>query len=324
MAPSDQSICIMLRLSFIVPVYGVEQYIKECIRSLYAQDIPQEEYEVICVDDCSPDGSREIVERLQKEYPTLRLLVHTENKRQGGARNTAMQIAKGQYIWFVDSDDYIKTNCLKGLLEQAEKEDLDILDFDFATESEKQTFTKNLDSYNLGPCAGADYVFNNHRGKWSWRCSSICGGLIKRSLIDDICFREKVQYEDNDFALMMYAKAKRVHHISERPYYYRVVDDSTVHKVVTLTQVDYNIQLLCAYVEMYDKMNALDERWGIGMEELMRYVGNQVIDTLKKVTGAEVKEFFQSHEGRINGLRKYIGKRLWLALNYRWVFKFYK
>ena len=56
-----------LRLSFIVPFYNVELYIEECIRSLYAQDIPWEEYEVICVDDCSPDGSRVIVERLQSE-----------------------------------------------------------------------------------------------------------------------------------------------------------------------------------------------------------------------------------------------------------------
>ena len=88
----------MIRLSFIVPVYGVEKYIEECIRSLYNQDIPQSEYEVICVDDCSPDGSRAIVERLQTEYPTLHLICHAENKRQGGARNTGLREAKGQYI----------------------------------------------------------------------------------------------------------------------------------------------------------------------------------------------------------------------------------
>ena len=64
----------MIRLSVIVPFYNVEKYIEQCIRSLYDQDIPKEEYEVICVDDCSPDGSRAIVERLQKEYPNLQLL----------------------------------------------------------------------------------------------------------------------------------------------------------------------------------------------------------------------------------------------------------
>ena len=85
-----------LRLSFIVPFYNVEPYIEECIRSLYAQDISWEEYEVICVDDCSPDGSRAIVERLQKEYPTLKLLTTPENLRQGGARNMGLDIAQGR------------------------------------------------------------------------------------------------------------------------------------------------------------------------------------------------------------------------------------
>ena len=106
----------MLRLSFIVPFYNVEPYIEECIRSLYNQDIPWAEYEVICVDDCSPDGSRAIVERLQKAYPTLRLLKTPENLRQGGARNMGLDVAQGKYIWFVDSDDYIMPNCLKYML----------------------------------------------------------------------------------------------------------------------------------------------------------------------------------------------------------------
>ena len=77
----------MIRLSIIVPFYNVEAYIEQCIRSLYNQDIPIEEYEVICVDDCSQDGSRTIVEHLQKEYPTLHLLTTPQNLRQGGARN---------------------------------------------------------------------------------------------------------------------------------------------------------------------------------------------------------------------------------------------
>ena len=103
----------MLRLSFIVPFYNVELYIEECIHSLYAQDIPWEEYEVICVDDCSPDGSRAIVERLQSEYPTLKLLTTPENLRQGGARNIALNVAQGKYICFVDSDDYLDSNSVK-------------------------------------------------------------------------------------------------------------------------------------------------------------------------------------------------------------------
>ena len=165
-----------LRLSFIVPFYNVELYIEECIRSLYAQDIPWEEYEVICVDDCSPDGSRTIVERLQKEYPTLKLLTTPENLRQGGARNMALDVARGKYIWFIDSDDYIAENCLGTMLNQAEEENLDILDFDFDCDANKQAFRKNDRSYDYGPSSGEDYVFcANYGGRWSWRCVCVGG-----------------------------------------------------------------------------------------------------------------------------------------------------
>ena len=304
----------MIRLSFIVPFYNVEKYIKDCLRSLYNQDISMEEYEVICVDDCSPDGSRAIVERLQKEYPTLRLLVHTENKRQGGARNTGLREAKGKYVWFVDSDDYIKPNCLKGLLEQVESEDLDILDFDFDSDFTKQQYRKNVEEYDMGPCAGADYVFNTRKGRWSWRCSSVCGAIIRRELIHDLPFRENVQYEDNDYALWMYAKAKRVHHISDRPYYYRVVEDSTVHAVVTLKHVNYNIQLIRAYMRMYDKMKVIDERWAHGLEELIRYVSSQVLRQLHQVSEEEQGMFYKQHMGRIQNLKLHIGLKPWIAL----------
>lgn len=306
----------MLRLSFIVPFYGVEKYIEECIRSLYSQDIPQSEYEVICIDDCSPDGSRAIVERLQNEYPTLKLICHTVNKRQGGARNTGLREAKGKYIWFVDSDDYIKPNCLKRLLELAEKEDLDILDFDFDSDFTRQQYRKNVESYEMGICTGTDYVFNTqYRGRWSWRCSCVWGCIIKHELINSLRFRVKVQYEDNDFALEMYARAKRLRHISGRPYYYRVVDGSTVHHKITLTQIEYNIQLLHAYTGVYDELKSMDLRWGVGIEELIKYVSVQVLRQLKEVSDDDRKSFYKSHMGYMLDVRRFIGKKVWLSLN---------
>lgn len=303
-----------LRLSFIVPFYNVESYIEECIRSLYAQDILWEEYEVICVDDCSPDGSRAIVERLQKEYPTLKLLTTPENLRQGGARNLALDVAKGKYIWFIDSDDYIQANCLSALLKQAEEEDLDILDFDFTAEA-AQHYRKNEKSFDMGPCAGADYVFEQqYGGRWSWRCSSVCGGLMARTLIGDLRFREKVQFEDNDFALLLYARAKRVHHIPAKPYYYRVVDNSTVHKTFTLQQVKYNIELIEAYLEIL-QMHNITKKWKEGIHELLKYVSLRVIECVEKLSFNEKIQFFVKRMGYIEELKSYVGKKSWISLN---------
>ena len=304
----------MSRLSFIVPFYNVELYIEECIRSLYHQDIPQEEYEVICVDDCSPDGSRAIVERLQKEYPTMRLMVHTENKRQGGARNTAMQVAQGRYIWFVDSDDYIKPNCLKGLLEQAESEDLDILDFDFDTDFSKQQYRKNVEDYEMGPCSGADYVFNEHRGMWLWRCSTVWSGLIKRELINDMRFREHVQFEDNDYALEMYARAKRVHHIPDQPYYYRVVEQSTVNVKPSIIQLEYDLALIEEYVRLLRLNQWNDERWQKGVKELLNYTASELYDKLMISSREDKKKFYGQLMKSIPSAWRWMNKKLWLRL----------
>ena len=302
-----------LRLSFIIPFYNVEPYIEECIRSLYTQDIPWDEYEVICVDDCSPDGSRAIVERLQEEYPTLLLLTTPENLRQGGARNMALDVAKGKYIWFIDSDDYIAENCLGKLLQQAEGEDLDILDFDFTADA-AQHYRKNEKSFDMGPCTGADYVFEQqYGGRWSWRCSSVCGGLMARTVIGDLRYREKVQFEDNDYALLLYTRANRVHHIPAKPYYYRVVENSTVHKTVTLKQVKYNIELLKTYIDIH-QTEEMDVRFKYGVVELMKYVAHQVLLLLGQITQEERVEFYRQKMGKISALRPYLGKKVWWAL----------
>ena len=305
----------MTRLSFIVPFYNVEPYIEECIRSLYDQNIPVEEYEVICVDDCSPDGSRTIVEKLQKEYPTLRLLTHTENKRQGGARNTGLREAKGQYIWFVDSDDYIKSNCLKGLLESAEREDLDILDFDFDSDFMKQAYRKNVKSFEMGVCSGTEYVFNTeYGGLWSWRCSSVWGGLIKRELISDMQFREKVQFEDNDYALEMYARAKRLRHVPDKPYYYRVVDQSTVNVKPTIIQLEYDLALINEYVRLLRLNQWDDNRWQKGVKELLNYTASELYDKLMHISHKEKKKFYVRILKHIPSTRQWMNKKLWLRL----------
>ena len=128
---SIQGTEVKVFLSIIVPFFNVEKYIKECIHSLYSQDIPSDNYEVILVNDCSPDNSREIVVELQKEYPTLTLIDHDKNKKLGGARNSGLKVAKGDYIWFVDSDDFLKPNILNNLLEISYQNNLDVLHFDY-------------------------------------------------------------------------------------------------------------------------------------------------------------------------------------------------
>ena len=117
----------MKRISLIIPFYGVEKYIRTCLESVYNQDLPESEYEVICVNDCSPDNSESIVREFMEIHDNLLLLCHETNLKLGAARNTGLRYAQGEYVWFIDSDDYIRSNSLQEITKICENEVLDIL-----------------------------------------------------------------------------------------------------------------------------------------------------------------------------------------------------
>ena len=94
-----------MQLSIVVPIYNVEQYLRECLDSLYKID--GIDYEVILVNDGSKDRSREIMEEFKQSYPERTVIVDKENGGLSSARNAGMRVAKGEYISFIDSDDFI-------------------------------------------------------------------------------------------------------------------------------------------------------------------------------------------------------------------------
>lgn len=149
-----------MKLSFIIPVYNADCYLVECLDSIYTTSIDERAFEVICVNDCSPDNSREVVLEYQKTHKNLLLIDHAENKKAGGARNTGLLAAKGEYVWFVDADDTIAPNALKTILEVCETNDLDALCFNYALwysdrKKEERVFQKSLRVQN-----GANFLMD--------------------------------------------------------------------------------------------------------------------------------------------------------------------
>ena len=116
----------MKKLSFILPAYNVEPYLEKCIRSIKDKHMPYEEYEIIVVNDGSPDNSEDLVRKLQKTIPNI-LLINQENAGVSAARNRGIEKATGEYIVFIDPDDYVNPNLLKRLYDRAKKDDLEIL-----------------------------------------------------------------------------------------------------------------------------------------------------------------------------------------------------
>ena len=121
----------MILLSLIVPIYKVELYLRQCVESLLLQDLPRDQYEIILVDDGSPDGCPKICDDYAALYPDFIRVVHRKNGGLSAARNSGLEAAQGKYVQFVDSDDYIEPNVLGALIEQCEREQLDVLKFDY-------------------------------------------------------------------------------------------------------------------------------------------------------------------------------------------------
>ena len=116
----------MSKVSVIVPVYNVEQYIKRCLKSILDQS--WQDFEILCVDDCGQDQSISIIEQMQKEYPQkIKILYGEQNMGLGAARDRGMKAASGEYIAFIDSDDYLKRNFLETYMHAAQKKDADII-----------------------------------------------------------------------------------------------------------------------------------------------------------------------------------------------------
>lgn len=208
----------MVDVSVIIPVYNVEKYIKRCLDSLVNQTL--ENIEFILVDDGSPDGSAEIIKEYADKFPNKIVYLYQDNAGQGAARNAGYRIAKGKYIGYVDSDDYVDTNMFKKLYDKAKEDNSDMVICGCYNVDEKtghMVSDCNQDIHKLD-------IENAIFGKMA-----VWNKLYRRELIDGIEFRSKVWYEDLDFTIRVISKAQGISFISEPLYYYVVRFGSTMN-----------------------------------------------------------------------------------------------
>ena len=225
----------MIKLSIIIPFYNVEQYFAQCLDSVYQQDIPEEEYEVICVNDASPDDSRAIVKEYQKKHKNLILVEHEVNKKLGAARNTGRRVAQGKYIWNVDSDDMIVPNCLKTILEQCEQNYLDVLIFDnYSLQRDELVENKIHWDADVKPCSGLEFWQQQGISKQS-KISQVWTQVYKRSFMDEyqIYSPEINMSEDVPYAYASILLGRRVLAIDEPYYVYRDNNASLSRELVS-------------------------------------------------------------------------------------------
>lgn len=221
-----------MQLSIIVPVYNMaaEKKLEYCLDSLVTQTLA--DYEIIAVDDCSTDESWDILKNYEKRFPEkFRALHLEENKHQGGAKNAGLKTAQGEWIGFIDSDDWITPDMYERLIERAKSTGADLVGCDYCLTSEHSMKVGQVVHNNK---AGQTGVLDDEK-----RRSLILDGgslvvkIFRRSMIldNELWFPEHIFYEDNALGNSYLVLANHFEYIEEPLYYYYQHGSSTVHTI---------------------------------------------------------------------------------------------
>jgi len=217
-----------LLISVVVPVYNVEKYLNECLDSIFDPAARSALYEVIAVNDGSTDQSRAILETYKK-YANFRLF-DQENQGQGVARNLGIKQARGKYIFFVDSDDYLRAGAMGTMLTHAASSESDIIEFDHVNYYEntaKFAESKKKNNFPAGICEGK-LLYG--RGFWY----AVWARLYRREMLVDhsLYFYPGIMFEDFEWSPRCFFYARAVEYHRDTLYIYRIRPGSTMNSAM--------------------------------------------------------------------------------------------
>lgn len=224
-------------VSVIVPVYDVEKYLNECVESIISQSY--KELDIILVDDGSTDSSRGIAESWALKDSRVRL-IQQENAGLSSARNTGLQVACGEWVVFVDSDDYIHRDFVSQLVQVAQKTNSDIVNCRYKSFSNDNLKLKKDPREKIVHLAGVDsvnHLFAQHRGAY------IVKSIYKKDLFieNDIVFPVGKTFEDVYTRPKLQYFASKVTYINDPLYYYRIRPDSITSTEFTKKKIEDRI-----------------------------------------------------------------------------------
>lgn len=224
-------------ISVIVPVYKVEQYLPACINSILGQTYT--DFELILVDDGSPDSCGAICDSYAARDPRIRV-IHQKNMGLSGARNSGMDVAKGEYITFVDSDDLVVPQYLEFLLKAIDSQEVGVsmCRFKEFSDAKEKTVTARLiaaGEYTL--LSAKDVCLSLYNGKASTPICA-CGKMYRSSVIEDLRFPVGRLHEDQAFTPIACYRAKTVSVLNSPLYLYRFRDASITKERFSLKRYD--------------------------------------------------------------------------------------
>lgn len=277
------------KVSFIIPAYNSSNTIVRCLDSIYMLALEVVDFEVIVVDDCSIDDTAQIVERYSNTHSNITLLVQSENCRQGAARNRGVNIAKGKYIVFVDSDDESVFG-VRDALQLAEKYNLDMVAMHYINMDEHGNILEKESIDLYGVFTGIEM-----QTKHPFWCTGPVPYVYKKSFLLKVNypFEENVLFEDTDFVTIHLYYAKRMMYSAQCAYCIHYNATSTTRTTTYKHIADY-LLLGTRMLNFYCSLNNKSDEYALGILEGGSYnIWKSCTQLLKLSSIVNIQEFYK-------------------------------
>ncbi len=290
-----------IKISVIIPVYNAENYVEECVDSVRNNTL--KDIEIICINDGSTDNSLAVLNSL-KEKDNRIIVVDKENSGPSETRNKGIEIAKGKYISFIDSDDYIHERTYEFLYAEAEKDNLDQLYFSassFFDSDEIQNSFADFDCLykrrgDYSKIASGKEMFTKMVQNGEFRPSP-CLLISKREFLNKnkLCFYNDILHEDNLFTIQCLTYAQRVRFANINLYYRRVRRDSIMTGGNSIKRI-YSYYLIIKMLEQFAKENNLskDKAFFKALLYQLSVMDYNACDIAEKVSEKELENFIDT------------------------------
>lgn len=270
-----------IKVSVIIPVYNTEKYLVKCLVSVLNQSL--REIEIICINDCSTDNSDEIINKFQKQDSRIIYKKNNNNKGLSISRNIGIECARGKYIFFLDSDDYIKENTLEELYYKAYEYNLDILYFGFnEIQINGEKVKRKGEDFFPDIIEGKDFFCNSMEKNNSYLMSWTA--IYDRNFIkkNNIMFEKEIIFEDDLFYVKALMTATRVSSVNDCYYGYMRRDNSITKST---NNIQKKIWSLCKIiVKTYEYLeNDYDDRVNISLDKFIRLESKALINYYKRI-----------------------------------------
>lgn len=272
----------MKTLSIIIPVYNTERYVEQCLNSCVNQDMPVDDYEIIVVNDGTKDNSLEIVNQVASKHSNI-MVVSQENAGLSAARNTGLRHAKGKYVWFVDSDDWIETNCLNRLVKRLKDDNLDGLVHAGIRYSEGVTTLGAEVSYPNVVMSGKELL-----SKHSINCAAV-KTIYRRDFLlqNNLSFFEGIYHEDHEFTPRAYYFINRIEFVNDHVYYNRLTPGSITQK--PNPKKAFDLITVARNLYAFKQSNSMVQQVAVAFNNLIAAAVNQSLSNTSYM-GAREKE----------------------------------